>query len=101
MQETWGGAAGGPGTQTVTAGDEAGVALLVGEGVAGAAVEGAVWDMGTQLHGGLRLPLSLQADLLQGDGEIRAVGKPSPRGGTHRELKDTLHRDTVWVPAPP
>lgn len=74
-----------PGPQAVPAGDEPGVALLVGEGVAGAAVEGVTGDVGAQLHRGLRRPLGLQADLLQGDEEMRAVAtsqaNPHPKGG--------------------
>lgn len=49
------GGTGALGAQAVPAGDEAGVALLVGEGIAGAAAERATVDMGTQLHRGLWL----------------------------------------------
>lgn len=70
-----GGAVGALGAQALPAGDEAGVALLVGEGIAGMAVEGTAGDVGSQLHRGLWLLPGLPADLLQGDrGLVTSVG---------------------------
>lgn len=97
-----GGAVGALGAQALPAGDEAGVALLVGEGIAGMAVEGTAGDVGSQLHRGLWLLPGLPADLLQGDeglvtslgNRIHPITSNALTGPRCRSLKQIL---TCWM----
>lgn len=97
-----GGAVGALGAQALPAGDEAGVALLVGEGIAGMAVEGTAGDVGSQLHRGLWLLPGLPADLLQGDrglvtslgNRIHPITSNALTGPRCRSLKRIL---TCWM----